>query len=67
MMKVIFYMSIFKEQYATVRGIIYNAKPEKELVKKNYNLQDVNQIVMGIGMDTDIHGDAKRFSTKIQN
>lgn len=59
-----FYMNIFKEQYSTVRGIIYNAKPEKELVEKNYNLQDVHQIVMGIGMDTDIHGDAKRFQQK---
>lgn len=59
-----FYMSIFKEQYATVRGIIYNAKPEKKLVEKNYNLQNVNQIVMGIGMDTDIHGDAKHFRQK---
>lgn len=59
-----FYLNIFKELYSKVIGIVYNAKPEKELVEKNYNLQDVNQIVMGIGMDTDIHGDAKCFRQK---
>lgn len=61
-----FYMSIFKELYSKVAGIIYNAKPEKELVEKNYNLQNVNQIVMGIGMDTDIFGDAHRFREKFK-
>lgn len=59
-----FYMDIFKELYSKVAGIIYNAKPEKELVEKNYKLQDVKQIVMGIGMDTNISGDAKRFREK---
>lgn len=56
-----FYMDIFKELYSKVAGIIYNAKPEKELVEKNYKVQGVKQIVMGIGMDTDISGDAERF------
>lgn len=59
-----FYLNIFKQLYSKVSGVIYNAKPEKELVEKNYNLQDVSQIVMGIGMDTDIYGDAKRFRQK---
>lgn len=59
-----FYMDIFKELYSKVAGIIYNAQPEKELVEKNYKLQEVKQIVMGIGMDTDISGDAQRFREK---
>lgn len=59
-----FYMDIFRELYSSVAGIIYNAKPEKELVEKNYNLQGVKQIVMGIGMDTDVSGDASRFRVK---
>lgn len=59
-----FYMDIFKELYSRVAGIVYNAKPEKELVERNYNLQNVRQIVMGIGMDTDISGDVKRFREK---
>lgn len=59
-----FYMEIFKELYSKAAGIIYNAKPEMELAEKNYNLQDVKQIVIGIGMDTDISGDAFRFREK---
>lgn len=59
-----FYMDIFKELFSKVAGIIYNAKPEKELAEKNYELQNVKQIVMGIGMDTDISGDACRFYEK---
>lgn len=59
-----FYMDIFKELYSKVAGIIYNAKPEKELAEKNYNLQNVSQIVMGIGMDTNISGNAYRFREK---
>lgn len=61
-----FYMNIFKELYSKVAGIIYNAQPEKEMTEKNYNLQNVNQIVMGIGMDTDIVGDADRFRKKFK-
>lgn len=59
-----FYMEIFKGLYSKVAGIIYNAKPEKELTERNYNLQNVEQIVMGIGMDTDIYGDANCFRNK---
>lgn len=59
-----FYMEIFKELYSKVAGIIYNARPEMELAEKNYGLQGIKQIVMGIGMDTDISGDASRFRGK---
>lgn len=59
-----FYMEIFKELYSKVAGIIYNAKPEMELAVKNYELQGTRQIIMGIGMDTDISGEAYRFREK---
>lgn len=59
-----FHMDIFKELYSKVAGIIYNARPEMELVESNYSVDHVKQIVMGIGMDTDISGDAKRFREK---
>ena len=59
-----FYMDIFKELYSNVAGIIYNAIPERKLTEKHYELQDVKQIVMGIGMDTDIRGDARYFLEK---
>lgn len=59
-----FYMDIFKELYSRVAGIAYNAKPEKRLAEKHYKLQGVKQIVMGIGMDTGINGDACHFREK---
>ena len=59
-----FYMDIFRDAYSKVAGIIYNAKPEKELVEKNYNVNGISQIVMGIGMDTNISGNAQRFRDK---
>ncbi len=59
-----FHMNIFRELYSRVAGIVYNAKPEMELTERTYDLQGVRQIVMGIGMDTDISGDARRFREK---
>ncbi|MCD7765582.1 MAG: glycosyltransferase [Lachnospiraceae bacterium] len=56
-----FHMDLFRETFSKVAGIIYNARPEQELAQKYYDLNDVKQIVMGIGMDTDISGDSDRF------
>lgn len=60
-----FYMSIFSETFSKVAGIIYNAGPEQELVHKNYQLsENTHELVMGIGMDTDINGNSERFRNK---
>lgn len=59
-----FYLKIFKELYSRVAGIVYNAEPEMDLVQKNYNLHDVEQTVIGIGMDTDFSGNACHFREK---
>lgn len=59
-----FYMEIFKELYSKVAGIVYNAKLEMDLAQRNFDLEDVKQIVMGIGMDTNISGNAGRFRQK---
>ncbi len=56
-----FHMDLFRETFSKVAGLIYNARPEQELAQKYYDLEDVKQIVMGIGMDTGISGDAARF------
>ncbi len=62
-----FYMDIFKDVYSKVAAIVYNALPEQQLVHQHYNLEEhVKEIVMGIGMDTDIAGDAERFRNKYQ-
>lgn len=59
-----FYMTIFKELYSKVAGIIFHAGPEMKLAVSNYDLQSVQKIVMGEGVDTDISGDAGRFRKK---
>ncbi len=56
-----FHMDLFRETFSKVAGIIYNARPEQQLAKKYYDLEDVKQIVMGIGMDNSISGEAARF------
>ncbi len=59
-----FHMDLFRETFSQVAGIIYNALPEQELAQTYYDLANVKQIVMGIGMDTEIPGDAGRFREK---
>lgn len=59
-----FYLNVFKNVYSNVRSIIYNAGSEKQLAVKYYNLSDVNQIVIGIGVDTDWTGEKDRFRCK---
>lgn len=55
------YMKRFAEQYSKVAGMIFNAKPEQELASELYDLSRVRTITLGIGMDTEIEGNAKRF------
>lgn len=59
-----FYMNGFKELYSQVAAIVYNSEPEYRLANKYYNLTNAEQIVMGIGMDTDISGDERCFRDK---
>lgn len=57
-------MELLKKAFPMVAGLVYNAKPEKEFIEKLYDLSEVKQIVMGIGMDTGFHTDAKAFTEK---
>ena len=61
-----FHMSIFKETFSKVAGIVYNAKPEQELTEKCYDVSNVKQVVMGLGMNTEISGNAECFRKKYQ-
>ena len=57
------YMKIFRE-YEKSAGIVYNAMPEYELANRIFDLSGVKQILMGIGMDTDITSDPDAFRKK---
>ena len=60
------YFECFKTAFSRVAGMIFNAKPEMELANRLYNLESVEQIVLGVGLDTDIESNAKRFREKYQ-
>lgn len=58
------YMRLWREVFPPVRGMVFNAAPEKELAERLYNLAHVKTVVMGIGMETDVSGDAAYFRMK---
>jgi len=57
------YMDIFKNMFQNVAGIIFNAESEATLANQLFNLKG-RQIVLGLGMDTIISFDARRFREK---
>lgn len=56
----------FAEVFPRAAGMIYNAAPEMELAERLYHFSEsgTKTVLMGIGMDTDISGDASRFREK---
>ena len=58
------HMDILKEAFESVRGMIFLAKPERELANKVFDIADMPQETIGVGVDNDITGDADRFRKK---
>lgn len=58
------HMDVLKPVFASVKGLVFNAEPEKELAQRLYDLKDVKTIVMGIGVDCGLTGDPQRFREK---
>ena len=58
------YLEIFKRAFSQVRGVLYNAQPEMTLTDRVYDMKNVEELVIGIGMDTDITGDGAHFRKK---
>lgn len=59
-------MQIFRQTYINIKAMIFNSRPERVLANKMYDLQDVTQGVIGLGMDTTIKGDAEAFRRKFR-
>ena len=59
-------LGIFREFFPKVRGLLFNAQPESDLAAELYDLSAVRTLVLGIGMDTGISGDASRFREKFR-
>lgn len=58
------YMSNFREVFSKVAGMMFNAKPEEELTKRVYDISNMKAETMGLGVDTHLTYDAKRFREK---
>ncbi len=59
-----FYMQIYQKLYSQAAGMIFNARPELELTEKNYDISNIEKIVMGIGMDVDLKTYPEAFRKK---
>lgn len=56
----------FAEVFPMAAGMVYNAAPEMALAERLYHFSEsgTKTILMGIGMDTEISGNAERFRRK---
>lgn len=58
------HLDIYKKAFSQVGGIVYNAYPEMVLANEVFDLSSVQQEVIGVGVDTDLTCDGKRFRNK---
>lgn len=58
------HLSLFKELFPKIKGLVFNAQPEYELANRIYDISNVKTAVFGIGMDTNVLGDGERFKEK---
>lgn len=58
------YMKHFRKLFPKIAGMVFNSEPEKNLAEKLYNLQKVETLTAGIGMNTDISGNPDDFRKK---
>lgn len=58
------YMNSFKEAFKKVKGMIFHARPEKELAERLYDLSNVHTGLLGEGVNMDTEGDAECFRKK---
>lgn len=60
------YFACFREAYSRVRGMIFNAEPERRLAERLYGVSGEFFETFGIGMDTEWTSDPERFRRKYQ-
>lgn len=58
------HMKLFQKVCPTVRGMIFNAKPEEDLAKRLYGMEEAYLETFGVGMHTDIWGEEEKFRAK---
>lgn len=58
------HLPIYRRAFESVAGMIYLSRPEMELANRNFDLSQVEQEVVGAGVDTEFTADGKRFRQK---
>lgn len=60
------YLNQIKEMTESVKGIIFNAKPELDFANQNYNIKNIKTDIIGLGLDENnfVNSDAQRFKKK---
>ena len=55
------YMKCFRDAFSRVKGMVFNAEPERLLAEKLYGVSGENFVTFGLGMDMGQTGNAERF------
>lgn len=58
------YLGIYKNVFENIAGMIYLADEERNLANQVFDLKEVDQAVLGAGVDTNWNGDAETFLNK---
>lgn len=58
------YLDIYKRAFEHMAGVIYHAQPEYDLANQVFDLNSVEQGILGEGVDTELVFDAQRFVDK---
>ncbi|MEE1242774.1 MAG: glycosyltransferase family 4 protein [Frisingicoccus sp.] len=58
------YMDVFKKAFSNIRGMIFNAEPERILAERVYDTSNQKLITPGLGLDTKLKYDPERFRAK---
>ena len=60
------HMSLLKDVFQNVGGLLYNTEIERDMVESLYNVFDTPYAVAGIGIDEKMAGDAKAGKEKVR-
>ena len=58
------YMDVFKKAFSNIKGMIFNAEPEKLLAERIFDVNRQKLITPGLGLDTKLVYDEDRFRAK---
>jgi len=58
------YLSVFKQRFSNVAGMLFNSEAESELAKRIFSLKNMYTEVVGAGLNSNIQYDKNRFDRK---